>query len=185
MRTRFGQMAAMLTAVVTFGALAACGSNGSAAAPATTSSASASTHASSGGTVTIDTATGSDGTYLTDSSGRALYLWVADKNGKSTCNGACASAWPPLTTTGHATAGSGVKSSELGTVSRSGGATQVTYDGHPLYYFAGDQGAHQVNGQGSDGFGAKWWLVAPSGAAITTTGSAASTSASAGGGYQY
>jgi hypothetical protein len=67
----------------------------------------------------------------------------------------------------------------------------VTYDGHPLYYFAGDSGPGQDSGQGSDGFGAKWWLVAPSGSAITSSvtlsgsapSSAASPSASSGGGY--
>ena len=54
--------------------------------------------------------------------------------------------------------------SDLGTITRSDGTKQVTYDGHPLYYFAGDSGAGMASGQGSDGFGAKWWLVSPAGA---------------------
>ena len=106
--------------------------------------------------------------YLTDGSGRALYLWVADKGSKSVCSGACAQAWPPLTTTGTPSAGGGVKAAELGTTARAGGAKQVTYDGHPLYYYVGDTGPGKTTGQGSPEFGAKWWLVAPSGAAITS-----------------
>ncbi|HUN38126.1 MAG TPA: hypothetical protein VMU95_39550 [Trebonia sp.] len=60
-------------------------------------------------------------------------------------------------------------SSDLSTITRSDGTKQVTYDGHPLYYFAGDSSAGQANGQGSDSFGAKWWLVSPAGADVTAT----------------
>jgi predicted lipoprotein with Yx(FWY)xxD motif len=59
--------------------------------------------------------------------------------------------------------------SDLGTITRSDGTKQVTYDGHPLYYFVGDKGAGQASGQGSDGFGAKWWLVSPAGADVTAS----------------
>jgi hypothetical protein len=69
-------------------------------------------------------------------------------------------------------------SSDLGTITRSDGTKQVTYDGHPLYYFAGDSGSGQANGQGSDAFGAKWWLVTPAGADVTA--SVTSFTASAG-----
>jgi hypothetical protein len=75
------------------------------------------------------------------------------------------------------TASNGAKAADLGTITRSDGTKQVTYDGHPLYYFAGDSGPGQTNGQGSDGFGAKWWLVAPAGTQIT----AADTAAGSGG----
>jgi predicted lipoprotein with Yx(FWY)xxD motif len=91
---------------------------------------------------------------------------VADSGGKSACAGACAQAWPPLE--GSATAGTGVNSSDLGTTTRSDGSKQVTYKGHPLYYFIADKSAGSTTGQGNNSFGAKWWLVAPSGVAITT-----------------
>ena len=79
--------------------------------------------------------------------------------------------------TGTLTATGGAKASDLGTITRSDGTKQVTYDGHPLYYFVGDSAAGQTNGQGSDNFGAKWWLVAPSGAEITGTDTAAAAAA--------
>jgi len=94
--------------------------------------------------------------------------------------GACAGAWPPVTTTGAVTASGGVNNAVLSTITRSGGAKQVVYDGHPLYYFSGDSGPGQVNGQGSDGFGAQWWLVDPAGTSITaavTVSSGAATPA--------
>ena len=76
----------------------------------------------------------------------------------------------------------------LGTTNRGGGVHQVTYAGHPLYYFAGDQGAGQTNGEGSTGFGASWWVVSPGGTAIThgsagSTSSGSSSGGSGGGGY--
>ena len=107
------------------------------------------------------------GTVLTDGTGRAVYLWVADTGDTSTCSGACAGAWPPVTASGTVTASGSAKASDLGTITRSDGTKQVTYDGHPLYYFAGDSGPGTATGQGSDSFGAKWWLVAPSGSDVT------------------
>jgi predicted lipoprotein with Yx(FWY)xxD motif len=103
---------------------------------------------------------------LADAKGRTLYLWEADQGAKSACDGPCAQAWPPLTTDGAPAAGEGVKSDLLGTSKRADGTLGVTYAGHPLYYFSGDQAAGDANGKGSDGFGAKWWPVAPDGAAI-------------------
>ncbi len=154
--------------------VAACGSSSS-PSTATTGAAGGSTASSSSATVTpaaakgvlIGTASGPDGTYLTGAGGRALYLWVADSKGMSSCSGACAKAWPPLTTKGKPIAGNGVQSSDLGTIKRSDGSTQVTYKGHPLYYFIEDKAKGSIKGQGSDAFGADWWLVSPSGAAIT------------------
>ena len=67
-------------------------------------------------------------------------------------------------------------SADLGTITRSDGTKQVTYKGHPLYYYAADTSPGQVTGQGSNSFGAKWWLVAPSGAAITKSASGGSSS---------
>jgi hypothetical protein len=81
--------------------------------------------------------------------------------------------------TGQLTAAGGAKASDLGTITRSDGTKQVTYDGHALYYFAGDSAAGQTNGQGSDSFGAKWWLVAPTGSKITASDTAAAAAAPA------
>jgi predicted lipoprotein with Yx(FWY)xxD motif len=116
---------------------------------------------------TVKTSTGDLGTFLTDAKGRALYLWVADKGSKSTCSGACAQAWPPLITSGKPLAGSGTQASLLGTTKRSDGTLEVTYAGHPLYYFTGDGQPGQTTGQATDGFGADWFVVAPDGTAIT------------------
>lgn len=159
-RIRLGSIAAM---VAVASVVAACGSSASSGGSATKSpSASA-----AGTAVSVGTATGADGTYLVGASGRALYLWDADGHNKSVCAGGCAINWPPLTTKVAPAAATGVTMSHLGTITRSGGVKQVTYDGHPLYYFAGDTSKGSVTGQGSNDFGAKWWLVAPSGAAIT------------------
>ena len=103
---------------------------------------------------------------LVDATGRTLYVWEADQGDQSACDGACAQAWPPLTTNVKPEAGDGVQASLLGTSKRADGSTGVTYGGHPVYYFSGDQAAGDVNGKGSDGFGAKWWPVAADGAAI-------------------
>jgi predicted lipoprotein with Yx(FWY)xxD motif len=136
--------------------------------------------ARSSGALTISAKRGAAGTYLTDGSGRSLYLWDADRGGKSSCKGACAQDWPPLTAKATPSASSGVKAGDLGAIGRAGGATQVTYQGHPLYYYAGDSGPGATAGEGSDDFGAKWWLVAPSGAAVK---SAAGSSSGGGSGW--
>ena len=122
----------------------AAGTSGSSAPASSGTSAGSAT-----GTV-IESHAGSGGTFLTDGSGRAVYLWVKDGMNKSTCSGACAGAWPPVTAKGQVTASGGAKAADLGTITRSDGGKQVTYDGHPLYFFAGDSGPGQTNGQGSD-----------------------------------
>jgi predicted lipoprotein with Yx(FWY)xxD motif len=182
-QTRFRTIAAAALVGVSL-LVAACGSSSSssttssaAAAPAPPATSSSGSSASATA-VSIGTAKGADGTYLTGASGRALYLWDADTMSKSNCSGGCASAWPPLTTTATPVASGGVKAADLGTITRSDGSKQVTYDGHPLYYFAGDPGPGTTTGQGSDEFGAKWWLVATSGTAITHSASSASSSSS-------
>ncbi len=85
---------------------------------------------------------------------------------KSTCNGACAKGWPPVTTSGTPKAGHGVKASLLKTSKRAGGGTQVTYAGHPVYRFVGDAKPGQTNGEGVNAFGAEWYMVSPAGRAI-------------------
>jgi predicted lipoprotein with Yx(FWY)xxD motif len=181
---RLNPLAAATAVALTAIAIAACGSGSSskqtttvAGAPAA-SSAPSPTSASSG---TIDLTKSSLGTILIDSQGRTLYLWQADTGAKSTCTGACASAWPPLVTTGKPTAGSGVMSSLLGTTKRANGTEQVTYNGHPLYRFAGDTASGQTNGQGSTGFGALWYVLSPQGNPLT--GTTASTGGSSPTGY--
>jgi len=167
-------VASALLATACSSAAASSPASSPSSAPAAGSSASASTT----GTV-ITTQAGSAGAFLTAGSGRAVYLWAKDGMNMSACSGACAAAWPPVPATGKLTATGGAKASDLGTITRSDGTKQVTYDGHPLYYFVGDSAAGQTNGQGSDNFGAKWWLVASSGAKITASGTAAAANAPA------
>ena len=121
------------------------------------------------------------GTYLTADEGRAVYLWVADSGGKSACSGSCAKAWPPVETKGKPKAEGGVNAADLGTITRADGSEQVTYHGHPLYYFIADKSKGETKGQGTNGFGAVWWLVAPSGQAVKTGKSSGGTSAGASG----
>ena len=180
--SRFAGTAGMAAVILL---LAACGSTSS----SSTASRAAATVSGNGQSTpaappsTVRTAKTSAGTYLVGPDGRAVYLWVADPKGSSICNGECAKAWPPLTTTAAPTGASGVSASELSTVTRSDGVKQVTYAGHPLYYFVGDAGAGTTTGQGTDGFGAKWWIVSPAGSAITSSTTASSSgSASSGGG---
>ncbi|HJU01899.1 MAG TPA: hypothetical protein VJ966_11925 [Actinomycetes bacterium] len=104
------------------------------------------------------------GQLLVDGQGRTLYLFEADKTGMSSCNGACASAWPPYLSGATPRAGAGVTGSLLGTSARGDdGGTQVTYAGHPLYYYAGDSEPGDTAGQGLDQFGARWYVLAPGG----------------------
>lgn len=115
------------------------------------------------GTASITLANSNLGKILVNSKGQTLYLFQADKGSTSTCNGACASAWPPVTTQGAPIAGAGVSSAKLGTTRRSDGTTEVTYNGHPLYTFAGDSSPGEATGEGNQGFGAEWDVVSASG----------------------
>lgn len=103
------------------------------------------------------------GKYLTADEGRSVYVFTADSKGKSACDDACAKAWPPVTTSGKAEAASGVNAAMLGTIKRQDGATQVTYNGMPLYYFTRDQKPGSTMGQDIDHFGGEWYLVSPAG----------------------
>ena len=106
------------------------------------------------------------GTILVGPTGRTLYLFEADKGGKSACSGGCASIWPPLTTTAAPKAGTGALPGKLGTIAGPGGKQQVTYAGHPLYYYAADGKPGDTAGQGLNQFGAEWYVLAPSGSKI-------------------
>jgi len=118
------------------------------------------------GVATVTTASTKLGMILVDGSGRTLYLFEKDQPNQSACSGACVAAWPVDPSSGTPKAGGGVTASLLGTISRSDNTTQVTYNHHPLYYYSGDSGAGQQNGQGVDAFGAAWFVVAPNGAKV-------------------
>jgi predicted lipoprotein with Yx(FWY)xxD motif len=151
---------------------AGCGSSGdTSAAPA---------KSAGGSSATVSVANTGLGKILVDSQGRTLYLFQKDTGTKSTCSGGCATAWPPLRTSGKPTAGGGAKASLLGTTPRSDGQPQVTYNGHPLYGFQGDSKPGDTTGQGNPGFGAPWYVVSPAGNEITT---AAASSGGGGNGY--
>jgi predicted lipoprotein with Yx(FWY)xxD motif len=106
------------------------------------------------------------GRILVDSKGITLYDFVKDKGTTSACYGACAALWPPLTTKGRPVAGPGVRKSLLGTTKRKDGTIEVTYGGHPLYYFVSDRKRGQTTGQGIDQFGGPWWVLSAAGKEI-------------------
>ncbi len=107
------------------------------------------------------------GQILVDSKGRTVYLFVADLGATSSCNSAaCVQYWPPVLTAGAPSAGAGANAELLGTTQRKDGTTQVTYAGHPLYYFITDKKAGDLTGQGINGFGGPWYVVSPSGRQI-------------------
>jgi predicted lipoprotein with Yx(FWY)xxD motif len=123
------------------------------------------------------------GMILVNTTGRSLYLFTNDRNGKSACTASCAKFWPPLIAHGKLTAGTGAKRSLLGTTKRSDGRLQVTYNGHPLYTYALDKQTGQANGEGSGG---SWYVLSASGkpivkAAATTTAPTDTTTTDAGG----
>jgi predicted lipoprotein with Yx(FWY)xxD motif len=151
-------------------AVSACGGGGAATA--------ATPKTSTGASATAGVANTSLGSILVNSTGRTLYLFKADVGTKSACTGACATAWPPLLATGKPTAGTGLTASKLGTVTRSDGGRQVTYNGHPLYLFVKDTKAGQTTGQGVTAFGAAWFALTPSG----NQASAPASSSGGGGG---
>jgi predicted lipoprotein with Yx(FWY)xxD motif len=106
------------------------------------------------------------GRILVDAKGKTLYMWAHDKSAKSTCNGDCAAYWPPLVTHGRPLAGAGAHANLLGASRRSDGRMQVTYAGHPLYYFVQDARAGQTKGEGLTGFGGRWDPVSANGSAV-------------------
>ena len=118
-----------------------------------------------GGGITIQTADSQLGEVLFDDSDRAIYLFDKEKSERSECFGECAEAWPPVLTEGDPQAGGGANAGLLGTIERDDGTTQVTYNGHPLYYWVNDP-AGQVLCNGVDEFGGVWLAVEPNGDAV-------------------
>ena len=100
-----------------------------------------------------------------------MYLFEKDAGTKPSCYGPCANVWLPVLSTGAPLAGSGVTATLLGTATRTDGGTQVTYAGHPLYYFATDKEADDFDGEGSQSFGGGWDLVSSAGAGVEKSGS--------------
>jgi predicted lipoprotein with Yx(FWY)xxD motif len=107
------------------------------------------------------------GTILVDSKGRTVYLFRSDSGSKSACFGACAAAWPPLRASSKPTVGGRANASLVGTTTRSDGEQQVTYNGHPLYLYAGDEKAGDTRGQGLTDFGASWYVLSPAGQQVS------------------
>ena len=166
--------------------VSACASSSSSSAAASNTPAaagSAPAAAASGGT-TLDVHTMSGQQVVTNSKGFTLYWFAPDTSTTSKCTGSCATYWPPVK--GPVTAGSGITGT-LGTITRSDGTTQATYDGHPLYTYAGDTAPGQAKGNGLNASGGLWYEMTVSGAK-PAAGAAASASAAAstkGGGYGY
>ena len=171
-------------------AVAACGSSSSSSTPAaatSTPTAQNTATAEAGGSSSALATTTVKGTkVLTNSKGFVVYWFVPDTTTKSNCNGSCATFWPPVT--GPATAGSGITGT-LGTITRSDGSKQATYDGHPLYTFAGDAAPGEAKGNGVNESGGLWYEMTVSGAKpAVVTGAAAQPTATAtakSGGYGY
>src|SRR5580700_1505713 len=161
---------ALLAVAAAAAVLAACSSSA-------TSSASDSSSPAAATAGSLKTATIGGATVLTNSKGFTLYSFAPDTSTKSNCNGACAQNWPPVQ--GPATA-SGVTGT-FGTIKRSDGSVQATFDGHPLYAFVGDTGPGQAKGNGLNAAGGLWHEITTSG----TAPAGSSTSGSGGGGNGY
>jgi predicted lipoprotein with Yx(FWY)xxD motif len=159
--------------------LAACGSSGTPSASTTTKPANANstTPAAAAGSVVISTRSTSHGTVLTDAKGRTLYWFAIDTPTTSKCTGSCATYWPPVIGKPVAAKGASLPHA-LGSITRSNGQVQATYDGHPLYTYVGDTAAGDVKGNGLKLSGGLWWAITPSGAKLSST-----ASSSGGGGY--
>jgi len=174
-----GAAAAPLVAL----AVAGCGSTGSAATPANPPAATS----GGGGAPATGSVAGTTkvGSILVDAQGRTLDLFKQDTGTTSTCTGACAVAWPPLTASGTPSAGSGANASSLGTTTRSDNSRQVTYNGHPLYLFSQDSKPGDTNGQGVTAFGASWFAVTPSGNQASAQSGSGGTTTPGGSGLGY
>jgi predicted lipoprotein with Yx(FWY)xxD motif len=160
--------AALLAALTV--ALAACGGNDDEGSGAATPAAPETTAAQEASGATVAVASSSLGQILVDAEGRTLYAFTKDKGDQSACSGECATSWPALT--GPATAGTGAQAALLSTSTQANGTSQVTYDGRPLYHFAGDAKPGDTNGQA---VGNVWFVLTANGELVQEK--------AAGGGY--
>jgi predicted lipoprotein with Yx(FWY)xxD motif len=173
--------------------ITACGSSApssaggaAAAGTSTTPQANSSSAANTAqGSSVVSTRKTGLGTVLVNSKGRTLYWFAIDTPTKSNCNGSCVQFWPPVL--GKVTAASGTTLPKgFGTITRSGGKLQATYDGHPLYTYVGDTSAGMTSGNAKNLSGGLWWAMTPSGSKLGAPGSSSSTSSgTGGGGYGY
>ena len=143
--------------------VAACGSSGSSSASSSSPAAPASSSAppTQASSSALMTATINGTKVVTNSKGFTLYWFAPDTSTTSKCNGSCATYWPPVK--GPATAGAGVTGT-LGTITRSDGTKQATYDGHPLYTYIGDTAPGQAKGNALNLSGGLWYEMTVSGA---------------------
>jgi predicted lipoprotein with Yx(FWY)xxD motif len=190
MRNRW--LATVLAAAGAAVALAACGSSTtSTPTSAGTTPAGSSTTSTTSSASGLKTMSTSSGTILVTASGMAVYWFAPDTSTASKCNSSCASYWPPLT--GTPSLASGVTlPDKLGTITRSNGQTQATYDGHPLYTYVSDTTAGQISGNNLNASGGLWYVMTPNGTKISTSSSGGSggsspspSSGSGSGGYGY
>ena len=162
--TRTAAGAASICALVALAGLGA--SSGSAAAGYGKAGNRSGSVADAPGAAKIAVEKSSLGAILVSGRGRSVYLFEKDHRKASTCYAACASEWPPVVTSRAPVATKGVLATMLGTRKRRNGTLQVTYNGHPLYNYAGDAKAGQTNGQGSNAFGGAWYVLSPAGKKI-------------------
>jgi predicted lipoprotein with Yx(FWY)xxD motif len=166
--------------------LAGCGSASKTTSSSTQAASSSAAPAASGGAYGHSTTTSASSTAASATNGvlitskhekvgtilaagpkkLTVYMFEGDKGSTSSCSGACAAAWPPVTSAAAAKAASGARAADLGTITRSDGTKQVTYKGHPLYFFSKDKDDGDAYGQGLKAFGASWYVLQPSGSKI-------------------
>jgi len=142
---------------------------------------------SNGGPAALKLSKTQFGSYLVDSQGHTLYLFQKDEEGESYCTGACAAVWPPLETSSKPS-GTGIDTAALGTIKRDDGETQVTYRGHPLYYYAADASKPgRTKGEELEQFGSEWYVVGANGKPVeremTSQGNSGSGTSNGGGGW--
>jgi predicted lipoprotein with Yx(FWY)xxD motif len=168
-------------------ALTACGSSSSGGTASGTPSAAASSPGSqspSASTVMLKSAKTHLGTVLTNAKGFTLYWFAIDTATSSKCTGSCTTYWPPVTGSPQASAGVSLPG-KLGTITRSDGTVQATYNGHPLYTYSGDSSPGQTSGNKVNGSGGLWYAVTLSGSAGAGASSAPASSSGGGGGGGY
>ncbi len=166
--------------------LAACGSSASPSGGSTSTTSPAATPSvtqqANGSGAVIKTMSTSKGTVLATAQGKTIYWFAIDTPTKSNCNGTCTTYWPPVLGNPSAASGTSLPKA-FGTITRSDGKTQATYDGHPLYTYVGDGAPGQVTGNGKNLSGGLWWAMTSSGAKLGGTPSPHTSTTSGGGGY--